>query len=77
MSRGVVGGVVVAAALVLVPLGVRAHAGSRPALALSEACAQAGGCCIELQSVCISNGQIMPNMRPSEGRTCTKPKPGT
>jgi len=75
MSRGVLGGVVAAAALVLVPLGVRGDAKGRPAVGVSEACGQSGQCCAELQSVCIVDGQVRLNMRSADGQPCSRPKP--
>jgi len=77
MLRGMLAASVVIGGLVFAPLKIVARPDAGPKLAMSEACAETGNCCFEPQSICISNGLIVPNMRPSDGRACTKPKPGT
>ena len=77
MLRGILTGSVVLGALVLAPLKIRARPGERPQLAVSQACAETGNCCFELQSLCILDGRVLVNMRSSDGRSCVKPKPGS
>jgi len=75
MSRVVFSGALVVGALILLPLTIRGDGHDRPELAVSEACAQTGQCCYQLQSICLVDGQARLNMRSADGQPCPRPKP--
>ena len=74
MTKRLLGGIALGLGLALVPFTVRSTNDSKvPTLAVSEACAQTGECCPSNGDFCLSGGRLYSNMRPSNGRPCTKP----
>ena len=71
MSKPVVGAILLAVGLTLVPVTVqwRNHA-KTPMLAVSKACAEGENCCLSFGDLCLLGGKILINYRPAGLSSC-------
>ena len=78
MTKRFLGAVALAVGLTVVPVTMRwrDHA-KAPTLAVSEACAEEGtdNCCFSVGDLCLLDGGVIPNYRPSLESSCSI-KPG-